>query len=683
MGRLTLLLVAAAVLGGSLLTFSSRRVASSSQAGQRGAQADLLSRQITESGHAIVLASIVGETGFTPPAATTRSYDGGSYRVVYNSATPTRVTYTVTGDFQGATHAIKSTYEWDPMSYPSPIWLDVPYATSTAEAGSSVSGKRVIFDRRKHDALGLESLAGLAPMTSALNGVAGVAGNSLYTPDGNDWNWLVEDLNVRDGEGLYQTALAQTPELTLPGPHTVTSNQLGLGAPDEVVHVTGDLTVEKRMEGKGVLVVDGALEVTSTGRLGWRGIVIVRDERQYLPVMLNGSVDITGSLVIVQHAYPPGGHMDVTTWRDLGSGLSPSNVRGEGAVTPWGAGFPWHQHKHRFDEDLGTREVRYLRNGGAVAAQEAWTQFEDTIDRLGSDDVYLEFENESNHGYGVYTLDVDGMAQPMQRMVRDGFGSFARGGNVHQSQSFKADDLEDFSIDVRTLRTLQARYDGQGCDSWPFCIGENWDRGGALRVRLRNDSDDKILYESVLYWHMQTDEWAIYQGQEAAWRTQIESGALFGTRLEVGQNVNVAYDVRPILALVDRMGFDGNEVIHLGTETEHGTADQNLARATAADGRVRICHDPGNGGSTQNVARDAVQVHLGHGDRLFGCDGSAPAATSAPAVPSHDSANAVPPGPTVVCHQPGSPAEATRVYSGTALQNHLGHGDSLGACVSS
>ena len=141
MGKLTLLLVSAAILGGSLLTFSTRRFASGSETGTRSQQADLLSRQIAESGHSVILASIVGDTGFKAPAISTRSYEGGTYRVQYDpSSTSSRATFTVSGEFAGTTHTIKSTYEWDPMGYPGPIWLDVPYATATTASGAVIDG---------------------------------------------------------------------------------------------------------------------------------------------------------------------------------------------------------------------------------------------------------------------------------------------------------------------------------------------------------------------------------------------------------------------------------------------------------------------------------------------------------------------------------------------------------------
>ncbi|MBS1257728.1 MAG: hypothetical protein MAG551_00773 [Candidatus Scalindua arabica] len=37
-------------------------------------------------------------------------------------------------------------------------------------------------------------------------------------------------------------------------------------------------------------------------------------------------------------------------------------------------------------------------------------------------------------------------------------------------------------------------------------------------------------------------------------------------------------------------------------------------------------------------------------------------------------------GGTTICHKPGTPAEKTMEADASALDAHLGHGDSLGAC---
>ena len=213
------------------------------------------------------------------------------------------------------------------------------------------------------------------------------------------------------------------------------------------------------------------------------------------------------------------------------------------------------------------------------------------------------------------------MSDPHVGTVRDGFGTRARGSNRFQSQSFRADKLRDVVVDVKSLRTLQDRFDGTGCDQWPFCIGERWDRGGALRVRLRRDNNNKIVYESALYWHMQPEEWSAYQAKEDAWRAAIESGsALFGTRLEMGKDADIRFAIRPVLDLVERLSFDGNEVIHVGTETTHSTLTENISLATTGSGKIQICHKPGTSGTNRKVDPEDLMDHLRHGDHLLKCN---------------------------------------------------------------
>ena len=61
------------------------------------------------------------------------------------------------------------------MDYPSPVWLDVPYATALASNGSSIDGG-IQMDRRKHDAMGLQSLVPMGTMNSNLRTAATTAG---------------------------------------------------------------------------------------------------------------------------------------------------------------------------------------------------------------------------------------------------------------------------------------------------------------------------------------------------------------------------------------------------------------------------------------------------------------------------------------------------------------------------
>ncbi|OZC02878.1 hypothetical protein, partial [Rubricoccus marinus] len=687
-------LVGAAILGGSLLTYSTRQLAAEGEADSRADQADLVTRQIAESGHALVLASIIGTDGFQPVAGATREYDGGTYRVEYDPAsTPLRATFAVHSDYAGATHTIRSTYEWDPVDYPGPVWLDVPYASAEVASGASVTGGPanldVQFDRRKHDEFGLEGLASLRTMESGLNAAFGAtdSGFDSSLPAGS-WEGLLEDLNVSSGEGLYQQALAKTPETTIPGPLALSVTRSGVGNENEVTHVTGDLDIASggRFEGEGALVIDGLLSVAPGGKMKWRGIVIVRSEQQYMPIRLKGDVKVTGGIVVVQNAYPPGGHMDVTTWRDLSKGLGATNIQGEPSVFPW-SGMPFKQHKHRFDIDFGTRRIAFVEKGAAVPTQEAVTLFHDTIKRLGNEEIYLEFENASQHGYGQYTLAVNGESKTHSGSVMGGFGEFSTAANRHRTNTFKAKDLKDFVVDIKSLQGLRARFDGvDGCSvtrQWPRCLGDRWDRGGVLRVRIRRAASSQVAYETGIYWHMRADEEAEYQTRIANWRAQIQSGGLFGTRLEFGPDVEIDYSLGPILDLADRLDFDGNEVIHVGSFADHATRAQNLAAATRADGKIEVCHNPTSGGNTLALNPKALDAHLRHGDRLKNCDGTPAASGASTPAPLQTPPNCLlSPATIQICNKPGGNGQwRDRTVSCSSVANHLAHGCKLGSCA--
>ena len=118
--------------------------------------------------------------------------------------------------------------------------------------------------------------------------------------------------------------------------------------------------------------------------------------------------------------------------------------------------------------------------------------------------------------------------------------------------------------------------------------------------------------------------------------------------------------------------------------------------------KVLICHYPSGDvdkGNTLEIAADAVDAHLAHGDQLGACPTSTPlpaptntplpAPTNTPAPASTDTPVPAPtdtpaPAPTdtpvadskvVICHK-GSTIEV----SADAVADHLAHGDTMGAC---
>ncbi|HEX8386959.1 MAG TPA: hypothetical protein VF576_12290 [Rubricoccaceae bacterium] len=701
MGKLTLLIVAAALVGGSMLKLGMHLIAGDTAGDRSETQADLLARQIAESGQSLVLAAMVGEEGFQDPGISGREYDGGAFTVIVDTLSADRqaITVTVEGRYGGAVHSIQSTYAFDPMEYPGPIWLDVPYATAEIPDAAQVSGpptgNPARLDSRKFTDLNLDRYVSGPAMQNALGAGMAAAGSALSVPNAPDWapnGPLLEDLSrqndIDGGEDLYQAALASmgTGDVTYRTDQTVGGSQTW-GGQDRVTRVAGDLTVTGRLTGSGALLVEGALRVPRGARMTWNGIVIVRDERPLLPVALDGDADISGGLVVVQDALPPGGHLDLTVMRDpngMGDAVGSRAGSAWPVVSP--VDYAWYEHTHEFDlKPLAAprgRRVVFAENG--AGRHEAETRFWESVRAAGSEPVYLEFQNPENHGFARYSLALTSERDSVVGMVRGGFDQFAARGAAHRSQTFDASDLRTFVLNVRSLRALQDRFDGQGACTggvWPFCIGRDWNRADALSVRLVRARDGRALYDAAVYWHMRGDELAQHQADEAAWVSSLQSGTGFGTHLTMGPQASVTYRLRDIARLAEKLGFDGNEVRLVETTNEHATPSEmrTAETATAAllagsrPGQAPVCSSPDtrvlmcdrNGRKSKMVRCGDVRNHLAHGCRLGSC-----AATPIQPV-----------GTTAVCHRSGS-GQTTMFLSSRDLPAHLAHGDRTGPCTS-
>lgn len=410
MGKLTLFFVLAAVLGGTILTLGTQETLSDALRLQTDGQADVIAREIAESGQNVALAQVVGPDGFRSlPSALAKpiAYGGGEFEVHVTDTSLREMTLTVTGRYGGAVHSIHSTYEFDPLEAPGPIWLDVPYATGAVTKQAVVSGgaegKAVQFDRRKHDELklgsflpiegtgGLRDKFGRALATNGSNAGFGV-------PDAAEWDALYEDLNVRDVDGLYDAALssmdAQDKRFN-GGASVKTATQWG-GA-ERVTFVDGDLTVTKdgRLRGDGALVVNGNLVVEKGGLLEWGGLVVVRDTSNVLKIQLDGDVRVNGAIAVTHQALPPGGHLDVSVYRDK-NGMTDQRPWGSLSGGKWGTRYPFFQHTHAFDQTPETNprgsRVYFLEKG--TSGRHEWeTQFRSLLQQLKDEEVYLEFGN--------------------------------------------------------------------------------------------------------------------------------------------------------------------------------------------------------------------------------------------------------------------------------------------------
>ena len=644
MGRLLLLLVLATGIGGAVLTLSSRDTLSAFSQTHSDSQADVLSREIAEAGQNVALTHMIGAGGFSDPtraAGTEQEYEGGDFQIEYVPASATggaavteatlrvtEATLRVTGSYGGASHTIESTYRYDPMDAPGPLWLDVPYATTAMANTTRVSGSAddhpITFDRRKHDELQLESFLPMADIQSDLVADASRAGSAAVIPQASDWTGdtgLLEDLNVEDVEGLYMAAITSMSgtDATKPTAYTVDGTETWGSTGDAITRVQGDLSVTGKLTGNGALVVEGSLLVT--GEMTWNGIVILRSEADVLDIELDGKVRINGMMAVSHNTFPPGGHLDVSVYRDA-DGMLASAPQGSllEQLQPWRSdprNLPFHQHTHAFDVTPTTAprgDHVYFLEGGNASRHEAQVQLKGLLDDISSTEVYWEIGNPDKHGFSMFGLDVDGgdgTDGPLLGSLRSGFDTFASLDSEYKSQPFAADDLEDFNVDVSSLRSLRKAFDDPSCTDWPICIGQSWDRRGALALRLVRASDDRRLYEATMYWHMREDEEEAVEAEEQAWREKIMAGEAFGTHVRMGENVRMDFSMGEIEELTEKMGFDGPEIDLLSSQSYHQTAAET--RALSQQGNA------GMSGGNGNTDNSGIGTGSGAGAEVMMC----------------------------------------------------------------
>ncbi len=116
------------------------------------------------------------------------------------------------------------------------------------------------------------------------------------------------------------------------------------------------------------------------------------------------------------------------------------------------------------------------------------------------------------------------------------------------------------------------------------------------------------------------------------------------------------------------------------TPTLTVTPTETVTATDTPETFVTICHKPGTPAEqTKTIPASALNGHLGHGDTMGACPEDTPAPPPSPQ--STPMPPATPNSDTVtICHKPGTPAQQTMIIPVSALNGHLGHGDTIGAC---
>lgn len=151
--------------------------------------------------------------------------------------------------------------------------------------------------------------------------------------------------------------------------------------------------------------------------------------------------------------------------------------------------------------------------------------------------------------------------------------------------------------------------------------------------------------------------------------------------------VDAETEIQEDLVVGDLVKVEGvitEDGVWLATEIKRSEpTDEDEWAGPGLGGRmVTLCHKPdGANPHTITVASPAVAAHLAHGDTRGACAETQPPA-AAPITRPVAPPVAPPAGEEMVtiCHSPNSRNPQTLTIPRSALQGHLGHGDTMGAC---
>ncbi|MEM6288287.1 MAG: hypothetical protein AAF845_14160, partial [Bacteroidota bacterium] len=357
MGRFLLLVVGGIVLGGNLLSVTSLDRESRDLAVHHRVQETKLAREAADAAHAVVLGDVIDPATRRFRAALGRStFDIADGEATVEAYTPSAdgqtASFTILATYGGARHRVTSAYRINPTDWPGPLWLETPYVTASVDPGATVSapGDRpdhgIYVDATRFDEYGLGSVLSTNDLSSDLSGaLSPVTGLPIRVERGAG----MDDVRSRFGTPTLAEIRARAlstfesgRDARFPGGRTVTGaetygNYGDVFDPDpRIVHVSGPLVVESsgRLEGNGVLVVEGDLVVR--GALRWEGLILVAAQDGHVVIDFDdGDVAVDGSVLLDQAAPPPGGHTDLTIFRDLdGSWAHPAGDGGRPGGKP-------------------------------------------------------------------------------------------------------------------------------------------------------------------------------------------------------------------------------------------------------------------------------------------------------------------------------------------------------------
>ena len=259
------------------------------------------------------------------------------------------------GHHGGTVHQVRSRYRWNLITIPSPLWMEGPSQTAALSPDAVIDGGEenypVLFDDAVFENLGMDEL-GLSFDTIVRNFMGEVSSSKSW----NVWEEVLDDKKreelEKDGtpplEEIYQAILSY-PRLNLVSNPSTFSGEFGTEKNPVVLLADGDAFVNGTVKGHGILVIEGGLNVPAGSTFEWDGFVLMSPGESASEAKLEGKTKVDGAMALLQEGVPPGGHMDVTSFRDYTGTWS----------DPWGSTYWMLKHTHKYNEKEGDTVFLY------------------------------------------------------------------------------------------------------------------------------------------------------------------------------------------------------------------------------------------------------------------------------------------------------------------------------------
>lgn len=596
MGQGALIATVAITVTMMLFLYTTQQTSRDTQDAQNEAYADKAARNLAEQGKKLALASWLESEGKSDVAPfNTITQDGGTIRISNYDLSSSVLDVTVRGTYDGAVHDVRSQFQWNSMGL-NPFQIKAADLNLTVSNNADLNISNITLDDQslaELDDVLIQDL-GLANDLEEIGlGIEGIQSDieSELSGSGNgnigiDMIDSAQRAQLEQENGMFfpdqveqavNTYINANPEVETSTSASGAPTTFGLDSGNEVLRITDDFNVTN-LEGKGILIVEGNLNVPAGSTLNWDGLIVIKPpaENQNPQINLSGNVDINGGMIALHDAMPNSGHMDITSFRDMNGTWSYAQGT-EYKLRRWG--WTWClYHRHDFTSRYGN-SIRYYANSSNERIHESEHYLNETLRKLSSDqDIFLELYNTAAHGRGSLSMELQS-EELLFYPVSAGFEpAYADPVNAYRTRVFKRSELRYLHLDITRLSSLKkmwdtgSRYEGCTSTSGPLCVGYNHNRMGTLTLRLykMNGVFEQRVWEVSMYWHRRTDEIEAFEDSMEDLVSDLKSPT-YGMDINIGSNVSFTGDPSALSML--NVGGAPLGYVHLGTWHSHWSKD--------------------------------------------------------------------------------------------------------------